>query len=147
MKITVLLADAGQSDASGKTHVLGLGWTVVDAPTSQPMAIVVLVGFDGQDEAAGSHEIVLRLVNDDGSPVKLLDIDGPVVIKAAVHVDVRADARASPDAPATGPLIVNVAPGLPLEPGKRYRWVAEVDGRSEQQADAPFVTRATADRP
>lgn len=144
MKVTVLLADAGQSDSSGKTHVLGLGWTVVDAPTSQPMAVVVLINFEGQAEAEGLHEVVLRLVDADGAAVQLPDGDGTVAIKAAVGLDVRTNAEAPLDAPATGPLIVNVAAGLPLDPGKRYRWVAEVDGRPEQQADAAFVTRAGA---
>jgi hypothetical protein len=109
------------------------------------MAVVVLVNFDGQVEAAGSHEILLRLVNDDGSPVKFPDTDDAIAIKAALNVDVRAEATAL-DAPATGPFIVNVAPGLPLEPGQRYHWVAEVDGLSEQQADVAFVTRATTPR-
>jgi hypothetical protein len=141
VKVTVLLADSGQSDSSGKTHVLGLGWTVIAAPTTQPMAVLVLVNFEASAEAAaGPHEIVLRLVTSDGSPVELPDSEKPVIVKAVVNLGPRADGTPA-DAPATAPLVVNLGPGLPLEPGQRYRWEAEVDGRPEQRADVSFVTR------
>lgn len=139
MKVTVLLADAGQTDSSGKAHVLGLGWTVTDAPTTQPMAVLVLLSFDGSQDAAGRHEIVLRLVGADEVPVEIPGTGDPVILKAEVDVQPRGDGGM--DAPATAPFIVNAGPGLPLKPGERYRWEAVVDGQAEHRADVSFVTR------
>ena len=72
------------------------------------MAVVVLVNFEASVEAtAGPHEIVLRLVTSDGLPVALPDSDQPVIVKAVVNVEPRADGTPT-DAPATAPLIVNL---------------------------------------
>ena len=143
MNITVLLADAAQSDPSGKVHALGLGWTVIDAPTTQPMAVVVLVGFENRAEVAdGPHEIVLRLLDADGSPFTPPDAHEPIAVRAALDMGPGPDEAL--DGPSTAPLVVSIGPGLPLEPSRRYRWEAEVDGRAEQAAGAAFVTRDAA---
>jgi hypothetical protein len=144
VKLTVLLADSGQSDASGKAHILGLGWTIIDAPTTQPMAVVVIVQFDElTDSPAGQHDIVLRLIDETGSPVEYPDSQEAVVLRAAIELQNRID-NVPVEAPTTASLVVNIGPGLPLLPGQRYRWQAEIDGAAEHRADALFVTRAIA---
>lgn len=146
MKVTVLLADAAQSDPTGKTHVLGLGWTAIDAPTTHPIAVLVLVTFEGREEAGTApHEVTLRLNAGDGTPFELPDTGQPLVLTAGLELEAHSDGMS--DGPVTAPFAVNIGPGLPLEPGQQYRWEAEVDGRADQRADVAFATRAVSTPP
>ncbi|WP_073460266.1 DUF6941 family protein [Pseudonocardia thermophila] len=137
MKLIVLLADAAQAGPAGKVHALGLGWTVIDTPTSQPASVIVLVIFDRQADAVGTHEVTLRLLGDDGTPVTTPDTDEPILIRAGIEVGPQT-AEEVQDMPSVASFIVNVGPGLPLEPGRRYRWEAEMEG---ERASFVFVTR------
>jgi hypothetical protein len=140
VKAAVLTADAGQSDSTtGKAHALGIGWTAVDAPTSAPMAVLVIFSFDSQEEADGAHEIRLELMYEDGRPVSLPDSDGPITILSQVTMGVQPNTP--PNAPASAPFVVNIGPGLPLEPGRRYKWQASIDGQSDASWSAAFITR------
>ncbi|MGW3966842.1 DUF6941 family protein [Amycolatopsis sp. NPDC005003] len=140
MKVAVLTADAGQSDsATGKAHALGIGWTAVDAPTTAPMAVLVIFSFDSQEEASGAHEIRLDLTYEDGKPVSLPGSDGPITVLS--HVTMGVQPNTPPDAPASAPFVVNIGPGLPLEPGRHYKWQASIDGQSEASWSASFITR------
>jgi hypothetical protein len=38
---------------------------------------------------------------------------------------------------------ISVAPGMPLEPGKRYEWRLSIDGRTEDDWYLAFHTRPT----
>jgi hypothetical protein len=105
------------------------------------MAVLVLVSFDGPDEVAeGAHELTLQLLDDDGSPVSVPGTEAPITLTVSLKLGHRPDGTPA-EAPTIAPFVVNIGPGLPLEPGRRYRWEAEVDGKHEHRGDASFVTR------
>lgn len=139
MKVVVLTADSGQSDQHGKTHALGLGWTWTYAPTIGPMAVVVRVEFDNRRDAAGPHTVVLSLLDSEHEPV-FLDQTEPFRVEATLTPASEPDVP--PDAPAVAPLIVNIGPGIPLEPESRYWWHVTVDGHSDDGWCTSFYTRA-----
>jgi hypothetical protein len=73
MDAVVLLADSAATDATGKVHALGLGWTMTSSPTP-PMAVVVLFHVPW-DQSNVKHNMVLELVDSDWSVPAFLDAD------------------------------------------------------------------------
>ncbi|GAB3458666.1 DUF6941 family protein [Actinophytocola sediminis] len=139
MKVTVLLADSAQSDsATGKLHALGMGWTTTSAVTG-PMAVITMVTFERQEEAAGTHSIGLTLVDEEYEPVAINPAGEHLTVKADVAVGAKGDTVEG--APAVASLAINVGPGLQLEPSKLYRWQASVNDGSAEEWSATFVTR------
>ncbi len=140
MNVQVLLADAAQTDLSGKVHVLGLGWTTTSAPAN-PMAVIVRISLDpGEDQE--SHVCLVRLVGEDGKSVELQGADGvtvPLEVTSVITVEQNADLV--PGAPRVASIAFNVGGGVPLKPSQRYEWNATVDGHTKDTWSAPFVTR------
>lgn len=140
MNVQVLLADAAQTDSSGKVHALGLGWTITSAPAN-PMAVIVRVSFDsGEDQEP--HVCVVRLLDEDGKPFGLQGTEGetvPLEVTSVITVEKNADHL--PSAPMVASIAFNVGGGLPLKPGQQYEWAAEIDGRTHDTWSAPFFTR------
>lgn len=137
MRVNVLLSDAAQADTNtGKIHALGLGWTRTPVPTG-PMAVIVLVSFDNEVEAGLSHEITVTLTDTEGQPVSLSGISS---LQAKATIDRDKDAQIK--WPITAPLVMQIRPGLPLEPGQTYHWRAAIDGKTEETWFAGFITES-----
>lgn len=135
-----MTADSGQSDATtGKAHALGIGWTAVDAPTTAPMAVLTIVTFDNQAEAAGEHDISLILIDQEHQPVMLPEIGKPIEIEGKISLETKPGVP--DDSPASAPFVVNIGPGLPLEPGHRYTWKVSVDEKTDESWSTSFMTR------
>ncbi|WP_370943472.1 hypothetical protein AB5J62_30800 [Amycolatopsis sp. cg5] len=62
-----------------------------------------------------------------------------MIVRTKVTVNAQEDVR--PDAPATAPFAVNIGPGLPLEPGRRYTGQASIDYRTDATWSTAFITR------
>ncbi|WP_433600608.1 hypothetical protein ACQPXH_01765 [Nocardia sp. CA-135953] len=116
MKLTILTADATQSDPSGKVHALGLGWSWTVTPTP-PMSVVVFVDPEPDTDHIGVFVVRVQLWSADGNPVQFEGAPMDFVLTANI-VDLRARAAAG----------ITLGPGLPLPPG-RYFWHAELLGK------------------
>ncbi|MEU0512569.1 hypothetical protein [Amycolatopsis sp. NPDC006125] len=109
------------------------------------MALVTLLAFERRSEATGTYEVTLRLLDANDEPVPVLEDGEPLVIRA--HAEVKDRDSMAHDAPATASLVVNLGPGVPLEPNRRYRWQVSVNGKTHPDWSAPFYGRAAEDRP
>jgi hypothetical protein len=148
VKVIVLNADAGQSDfMNGKAHALGLGWTTIQAPTITPIAVVVIMQFDNLDEAIGAHKAALLLLDEDRQPVVTNNGAGQGQISVEVELTVGRAVDGAFDGPVSATFVVNIGPGIPLEPKRRYYWQASVDGRSSEDWSSSFVTHSPSSGP
>jgi hypothetical protein len=148
MKVIVLNADAGQSDlANGKAHALGLGWTIIQAPTITPIAVVVIIQFDNHDEAIGVHTVALLLLDEDRQPVEVNNGSGQEQIRVEAELTVGRAVDGTFDGPVSATFVVNIGPGIPLAPKRRYCWQASVDGQSNEDWSSSFVTRSPSSGP
>lgn len=145
MKATLLLADVGTSDASGKLNVLGAGWQVTAGPPVPPQALAVLLEVPWS-RVGQQVPIVLTLTDADGQPVLVGGADGqpvPLTLQQAV------EASAVPGLPEGAPVLVRVLlnlQGLPLEGNQSYRWELQVDGETREDWSAGFHVVALADQ-
>jgi hypothetical protein len=127
VKVTTLLCDHAQ-EVAGKLYVLGGGWSVYrGSPVTMALAIKIDVPWD---EANRQHEVVARLVTEDGGDPVLAGPDGTALEPRRVEVQGRFEAGRPPGllygTDLDAPLAINVA-GLPLGPG-RYEWHVLIDG-------------------
>lgn len=125
MKIQILLADSAETDgASGKVHVLGLGWKITTSPTP-PAAIVLLLNVEwGECNRAFSLDV--DLLDEDGNQIQVTTPAGPAPI--LIHAEGEAG---RPPGTKVGseirmPLSFNIGPGLLLDEDKQYEWKAVV---------------------
>lgn len=141
MKVNVLLADSAQSDHAGKVHALGIGWTQT-TPITSPMAVIALIQFE-PGEAASQFECALQLVDEEDRLVEIAISDsakGHLNLISAIDVELKEGM--SSDIPVTAPVVINLGPGIPLEPGKNYAWRAVIDGKTDPAWVARFNTIA-----
>src|SRR3989442_625672 len=79
MKVTMMLADAAQA-VNGKLYIMGGGWSVM-GPEPTPYAIALKVEVPW-DETNKRHTLVLRLLDDDGRPVRVAAPNGdPIALE------------------------------------------------------------------
>ncbi|MEJ7583661.1 MAG: hypothetical protein WKF43_06105 [Acidimicrobiales bacterium] len=134
MRAQLLLADYAQV-AEGKLNIIGAGWTFTGpGPSTFALGLLLEVPWDATNV---DHEVVLRLVDQDGGPV--LDPSGaPLIVLTTFQVG------RPPGVPAgvsqSVPLAVNF-PSLQLPPGTRFEWVLSIDGASEAEWNVSFATR------
>jgi hypothetical protein len=136
----VLLADFAQADASAKVNALGLGWSVTQTPTSN-MAVIVMIKV-GWNETNQKHQLSLNLLTADGqhavnAPTPL----GMQPLEVTGEFEVGRPAGLPEGSTIDHALAVNVAPGLPLVPG-RYEWRLRIDDHEEITWRAAFVVRS-----
>lgn len=122
MKTTIILCDYAEA-IGGKLYIMGGGWTVCP-PGFRNMAIAlrILVPWD---ETNSRHKLGLFLQDEAGSTVELgepprpveqvgdFEVGRPPGVPQGTEIDFSA--------------VFNFF-GLPLEPGKGYRWQLEIDG-------------------
>jgi hypothetical protein len=114
----LILCDAAQTDASGKVHMLGAGWSVTGTPTA-PSAVAVLLKIPW-DRANEKLPLLLQLEDADGEPVTLAG--GPVEMRS--EIEVGRPPGLDPGSPIDWAFPLSVQP-MPLEPG-RYQWRLQV---------------------
>jgi hypothetical protein len=120
VKATLILCDAAQTDASGKMHMLGAGWSVTGTPTG-PAAVAILLKIPW-DRANQKLPLVLQLEDADGQPVVLAG--GPVEMRSEIEVGRPPGLDAG--SPIDAAFQLSVQP-MPLLPG-RYQWRLQIGG-------------------
>jgi len=143
MKVTMMLADAAQT-AEGKLYILGGGWSLI-GPEPSPFAIALKIEVPW-DEANRRHPFMLSLLNADGQAVTLPTPDGPRPVEVGGLVEVGRPAGLTPGAPLDSVAALNFGP-LPLPPGGRYVWRLTIDGRTQDDWQVAFGTRASQAQP
>jgi len=135
----MMLADHAQV-ADGKLFISGGGWTAC-APGAAPCAVAVIFHVPWQ-ETNKKVSFSLRLIDEDGTPVTQPGAtDGlPVVVNGSFEP--RRPAAVAPGTEISVPMSFNIV--LHLEPSKRYSWVLDVDGRTDDSWRLSFETRAQA---
>lgn len=110
-------------------------------PGLGPTAVVVFLRVSWEDTRQ-ERRFALRLLDDDGHAVLLSKEDEkPVCFSGEFGAqDGIPDSAGLQLEDIYSNLSINIPP-LPLELGRRYRWVFEVD--DYEIADAPFVVRST----
>lgn len=145
MEAHVLLADFAQTDVSGKVNALGLGWSLTQTPTSN-MAVVVMVKV-GWNETNQKHRLSLNLLTADGQhAVQGLTPLGMQPLRVEGEFEVGRPAGLPKGSTIDHALAVNVAPGLPLTPG-RYEWRLKIDDLEDATWRAAFVVRGPVGEP
>lgn len=143
MQAAILLADSAQGDAQGKAHALGIGWSQTATPTP-PMALLVFIDCPW-DQTNRKHKIEIDLVDADGAPVSFEQ--GPLGNPLpALHIEAEFEAGRPPGAPVgtslrQPPLVMNLAPGMPLTPGQKYEFHLKIDGDHIDSSMASFHIR------
>lgn len=140
-KMTLMLAQAA-SAVGGLLSVLNAGWTQI-GPDPSPFAIAGIIELPWT--AAGVPQTVrIELLDDQGKPVMLEGPEGdsqPVLY--AEQFDVAPQPGIKRGTPLARPIAVNFGP-LPLTPGCRYEWRAEVNGETKEDWRLGFSTRPPA---
>jgi hypothetical protein len=137
MKVTMLLADSAQA-VDGKLYVLGGGWSVT-GPQPSPFALAMKIEVPW-DQTNVKHRFKLSLEDSDGQPIVTDSPTGtrPIEVEAGFEVGRPAGLKAG--TPIDVPIALNFAP-IPLEPGQRFVWRLEIDGKSEPDWYVAFNTR------
>lgn len=134
MRAQLLLADYAQV-AEGKLNVIGAGWTFTGpGPSTFALGLLLEVPWDA---TTSEHEVMLRLVDEDGGPV-LDPTDSPIIVLTSFQLGPPSGMPAG--VAQSVPLAVNF-PGLLLPPGGRFEWVLSIDGDTEEGWTVAFATR------
>jgi hypothetical protein len=141
MKVKVFLADFAEVDAGGKVHALGLGWTLIGVPTG-PMAVLAFLQFNRSETDSNQHMVTLVLEDNDGKPVYFGEDDEKTKLELTVAANIteKPGMEKFDDPLLTGVVAANLGPGIPLDPGLAYSWVAYLEGNTEPSWRAEFVT-------
>ena len=166
MKVSVLLADKGTPNPqAGTLNVLNLGWTQtvlrpVPVPAMGPVGLVMqvqlltpphaVVAFFEVEHQHCNHpiELVLELVDQDGHPVA---VPGPAAgqpqpMRISQIITVTSPAGVPIGAPGAGNTMLEIIPGLPLQPGV-YSWRVELAGQTEEDWCARFYVQPPQQQP
>lgn len=134
METILILCDYAEA-VNGKLYIMGGGWTMCPpGPRNMSVAVRILVPWG---ETNIRHTLTLMLQDDSGGIVELGD--PPVKVQHEGGFEV----GRPPGVPAGAELDFTAVMGfmgLPLEPGKSYRWQLEING--EPSAHASFRTTA-----
>lgn len=123
MNLTVLLADAAQADTNGKVGALGLGWSLTGVPLAAHSIVVLFeVAWHESNE---QHGFTVELLDEDGSPV--LADNGNPIIRVDGGIEMGRPAGLLQGTPLIQPWVLNLPPGMPLKPGRRYEYRVTVD--------------------
>jgi hypothetical protein len=129
MDVTMLLCDHAQV-AEGKLYVLGGGWNAAESPDTPfpaALAVVIAVPWTATNE---KHELVVKLIDDDGTQVTAMD--NPVTVAGEFEVGRPPGIKAGS---ALNQVFVFKFPGLLLAAGG---YVFELAINDDVLANAPF---------
>lgn len=137
MNVFIQLADYAQRGPADKVNSIGLGWTRTSTPL-EAHSVVIFVEADDQPPKTRC-EITARLVDQRGEPV--IDRSGQALdVRAALE---SGDPQGKPSVAGIAPIILNLAPGMPLEPGV-YRWEVTCDRAPGQVWSRSFEVQRSA---
>lgn len=145
MIVNVVLADTGQQDPYGKTHLLGAGWSTTQVGPAglvpdQAVAVFIEVPWDRCNRELA---FLLQLIDADGRPVQLPSAEDESA--AAIQVESVVTATPPPGAPngtpGTASFFVHLQGGLPLAAGQRYSWQVSLDGETDDSWRASFFVQ------
>lgn len=143
MKVTLLLADMGQNDQSGKLNILGAGWSVtaVGPQGLTPDSALAVFVEATWDRCNRQLHIALDLVTDDDQPVQIPVGDDLVPLRIE-HDLVAVPAPGAPNgSPGFVSFMINLRGGLPLSAGNWYKWRATVDKEHDPNWEARFYVQ------
>jgi len=140
MKVTMMLADHAQA-FNNKLFILGGGSATVFVGVPFAIALLIEVPWDQANER---HNLMLRLIDEDGNAVAMPGPTGlgPVEFGAGFEVGRPPGTKKGSRLPFT--LSLNFAP-MPLVPDKTYVWSLSIDG--EKNADWELAFTAIAAMP
>jgi hypothetical protein len=137
----MMLADHAQV-SDGKLFIAGGGWSTA-APGPIPCGIALLFQVPWQETNERSA-FVLRLLDEDGQPFPGPSTGEPP-IQAAGQIEAGRPAGVAPGAEINVPVAFNTV--LQLPPGRRFTWMLDIDGRTDEAWRVTFATREANRRP
>jgi len=137
-RASIILADFAETDASGKVHMLGAGWSIT-GPNTGPQAVAGFIQVPAA-QSGSLIQFVLRLTDRSGEVVEApgpagmqrMEVTGQVEMRAPEGWDGATDLNAA--------FAMNVV--VPLPQGQPYTWSLEVDGKD--LASTTFYVRSNA---
>lgn len=132
----MLLADHAQV-ADGKMFISGAGWTYC-APGPVPCAVAMLFHVPWQ-RTNEKIPFSLRLVDEDGHPVVQAGPEGQQPVGVSGQLEAGRPAGMPPGTELNVPIAFNVVVALP--PARRFTWILEADGHTEDSWRLSFATR------
>ena len=136
MRATMLLADHAVV-ADGKLYVNGGGWSITSPGAPSAIAIKLDVPCDRTNRPL---RLRLRLVGQDGEPVMLPGPEGLQPVEIIGEAEVGRPAGLAHGADVDFPLAFQIGP-LPLGAGRRYEWLLDIDGETQDDWRLTFSTR------
>lgn len=146
MKVAVVLADKGTTNPQpGTLNLLNVGWVqtqLVQHPAAPGQLLtqphVVVIFFEVEHNFCNVPiELILELLTEDGQPVSIPSPTGPQPIRVSNITTVISPAAAPIATPGAGNTMIDIFPGLPLQPGT-YRWQVTLAGEHHEEWYAAF---------
>jgi hypothetical protein len=136
MRVTMMLADHAQV-ADGKLFISGGGWSSCGpGPTPCSVAVIFHVPWQHTNEKV---QFGLRLIDEDGHPVIQPGPQGPQPVEVTGQFEAGRPPGMTPGTEIGVPMTFGSV--LHLPPGRRYTWVLEVSGESDDGWRLSFATR------
>ena len=153
MKVSVLLADKGTANPhAGTLNLLNVGWSQTQLQVPQVMGPgmvaqitpphAVVVFFEVEPHRCNHPiELIVRLLNEDGSEVTVPGPTGPQPLRLVQPITVPTPGGMPSGSPGTGNTMIEIHPGLPLAAGG-YVWKVTLDGEDHEDWSARFRVTA-----
>jgi hypothetical protein len=142
MRVTMMLADHAQV-ADGKLFISGGGWSSCGpGPIPCSVALIFHVPWQNTNEKV---QFGLRLIDEDGHPVIQPGPNGPQAVEVTGQFEAGRPPGMTPGTEIGVPMTFGSV--LHLPPGRRYTWVLEVSGQSEDGWRLSFATRQAQSAP
>ena len=130
----MMLADHAQV-SDGKLFIAGGGWsTAMPGPVPCALALLFHVPWQQTNERSA---FVLRLLDEDGQPFPDPGTGVPPV-QVAGQIEAGRPVGTAPGAEINVPVAFNTV--LQLPPGRRFTWVLDIDGQTDDAWQVSFAT-------
>ena len=141
--VTILLANAANLDASGQVNTLGLGWSII-GPSPLPGFVVIVKVMAPEEQREERLNVRLQLLDSAGNVVASEEQDAMEPLDVPLQVETVSSAAVPAGLKAGAFFILELGPGLLLEPGI-YEWVVSIDGETQPHWRQRFYVRAKPD--
>jgi hypothetical protein len=140
VKINIILADIGVQDASGKLNLLGAGWSTIGVlPNGLTSDIAIAVNIEVPwDQCNRELDFAIELVDEDSQPFQVPVGEEMQPLRLAQKLVVPTIPGAPNGTPGSHNVLLQLKGGLPLTPGRSYKWRAVVDGKEDEAGEARF---------
>lgn len=135
MRVTMMLADHAQV-SDGKLFIAGGGWSMA-GPGPIPCAIAMIFHVPWQ-QTNERTTFTLRLLDEDGQPFPA-PASGEPPVQAGGQIEAGRPPGLAPGAEINVPVAFNTV--LQLPPARRFAWVLDIDGKTDEAWRLPFATR------